>query len=101
MRSAPSLTSSRLPLTPQVLAYQANEGLAPVAAALEALRTAAAPSLSVADTIHLAGMVAVEALGGPAVAFRPGRRDSKARAGMLGAPVPQGPSWWARSQLAA
>lgn len=34
------------------------------------------PSLSLADAIQLAGIVAVEAAGGPAITFAPGRRDS-------------------------
>ena len=38
------------------------------------------PTLSLADAIQLAGIAAVEAAGGPAITFAPGRRDSWAHA---------------------
>eukprot|EP00887_Chlorella_sp_A99_P002285 scaffold10.g2285.t1 len=63
--------------TPKALAYAGNEGLEPAVAELEQLRAAVCPALSAADVVHLAGAVAAEALGGPRVPFRPGRRDSK------------------------
>lgn len=45
---------------------------------LEALRAEECPLWSLADVIHLAGLVALESMGGAAVAFRAGRKDSRA-----------------------
>lgn len=58
--------------------HPGNEGLRPYVSQLEALRAEECPSLSLADVIHLAGLVALESMGGAAVAFRAGRKDSRA-----------------------
>ena len=72
--------------------WGANAGLK-VARDLLAPIAAAHPGLSTADLWTLAGVVAVQQMGGPAIAWRPGRvdyaDDSKARGGL---PMPGSPA---------
>lgn len=53
-----------------------NPGLAEVVEVLESVHSACAP-ITRADLYQLAGMMAVEQLGGPHIEFRPGRPDSE------------------------
>ena len=56
--------------------YGANAGLDSAIQALEAVK-ARNPGLSYADLFVLAGIVAIEQMGGPSVPFRPGRKDAE------------------------
>jgi len=62
--------------TPRELGHATNAGLAGTASALEAMQ-ARYERITLADVVQLAGVVGVEAMGGPSVRFTPGRRDSK------------------------
>eukprot|EP00611_Tribonema_gayanum_P000437 TRINITY_DN102_c0_g1_i1.p1 TRINITY_DN102_c0_g1~~TRINITY_DN102_c0_g1_i1.p1 ORF type:complete len:333 (+),score=73.64 TRINITY_DN102_c0_g1_i1:638-1636(+) len=55
--------------------WGANAGLGPARAALEPIK-AKYPGISYADLWTLAGSVAIEEMGGPAIKWRPGRLDS-------------------------
>jgi len=60
--------------------YGANAGLAIARDRLEKVKQAF-PEISYADLYTLAGVVAVEEMGGPTIKWRPGRTDAKPEAG--------------------
>jgi L-ascorbate peroxidase len=79
--------------TRKELSHAANAGLERIIHLLAPIK-ARVPSLSSADLFQLAGVVAVEAAGGPPIGFVPGRRDSWAYApeGRLFTPPPPPPA---------